>query len=151
MKTNWMTSTDSIAIESSEFRQGVCDKLKVYDDTLIKCMKEIQSMLDAKMDKRSIGELKDYMQQLIDKLPTALANTKLPKPLAAGIAVKIFNGVNCLSCGCDCFQTATDVVQHNTIAGKLVPSGCETMAIARERCGCKRTNEAVKSLIKRAQ
>lgn len=96
---NLKTSFKGIEIEMIQFKDSVCERLESYKNDFVCCMTEIQTMLDAKLDKYDVPDLKKYLQEMIHNLEGKIENVDSPKPLAAGAVKKIFNDLNCISCG----------------------------------------------------
>lgn len=85
--------------ESKEFRDLVCGRLDSYQGDLVSCMTEIQEMLDAKLDKIFVPELKQYIEDVKSNLEDKVDSAECSKQLAAGATMRIFTGLNCVSCG----------------------------------------------------
>lgn len=103
-KTADLENANTAAMEElqqnlARFKEEVCQTLDSFKNDLIKSLKEIQDMLDAKVDKFSIPELKQYLQSMIKSIDEKVENIDIKKALAAGAAKKIFNDLNCVSCG----------------------------------------------------
>lgn len=75
--------------EMKRFEDSVCDRLKAFKNDFVSCMREVQKMLDAKLDKISVGDLKNFIS---DKMKELEERIDCQKPRAAGV-------VNCVSCG----------------------------------------------------
>lgn len=73
----------------------------------MKAVTEIQEMLDAKLDKCSVGALKQFIQDSISDLEEKIAKVDCPKSLAAGTTIKIYKELNCVSCGENVIQGGT--------------------------------------------
>lgn len=107
LKSFCKTSIESIQHGMTEFKDSVCDRMESYKSDLINCMTEIQEMLDAKLDKFFVPDLKNYLQEMIDNLEEKIEKVDCPKPLAAGAVMKVFKDLNCVSCGENVIQSAS--------------------------------------------
>lgn len=85
--------------ETKAFEELVCQRLDSYKADFVKSMIEIQSMMDAKLDKFSVPDLKNYLKEMIENLEEKVEKLDYNKALAAGVAKKIFKDLNCVSCG----------------------------------------------------
>lgn len=90
---------DNVQHEMTEFKDSVCGRMESYKIDLINCMTEVQEMLDAKLDKLFVPDLKKYFQDMIHNLEEKIEKIDCPKPLAAGVVMKVFKDLNCVSCG----------------------------------------------------
>ena len=83
--------------QTNMFKTFVCDALKAYQEDLVGSIREIQDMLDAKVDKIDIEEMKRY---LLEMITTAISKSDVfIDPLAAGGTKRIIKKLNCISCG----------------------------------------------------
>ncbi|CAO1396905.1 unnamed protein product [Diamesa serratosioi] len=83
--------------QSEEFKRFICDAMKAYEKDLVYAVREIQEMLDAKVDRLDLIEMKRY---LLDMMTEANAKTDdFSGQLAAGATKKIMKNITCISCG----------------------------------------------------
>lgn len=97
-------SSENIKHETTQFEVLVRERLESYKNDLIDCMTELQAMMNAKLDKSSVPDLKKYLQDMIRNLEEKIDNIECRKALAAGVAKRIFKDLNCVSCGDDVIQ-----------------------------------------------
>lgn len=81
------------------FQDAVCARLESYQNDLVNAMTEIQEMLDAKLDKCFVPDLKNFIQKTLHELEEKIEGLDCEKALAAGAAKKIFKDLICVSCG----------------------------------------------------
>ena len=104
LKRFFETTLESSKHEATQFMNSVCERLKSYKNDLVDCMKDLQAMMDTKLDKFFVPDLKKYLQDMIQNLEEKIDNIDCQKALAAGVAKKIFKDLNCVSCGDDVIQ-----------------------------------------------
>lgn len=120
--------------QNEEFKRFLCDAMKAYEKDLAEALSEIQEMLDSKVDRLDVAEMKRYLLDMVTEV-----NTK-NEQLAA--ARKIMKNLNCISCGNKVVQvdkglsnfkvTQTDLVQIDD--NKL-----KSMTLTNRNCGGKHT------------
>lgn len=71
----------------------------MLQNDLVQAVTEIQEMLDAKLDKGSVVNLKKFIQDSVSNLEEKIEKVDCPKSLAAGTTIKIYKDLNCISCG----------------------------------------------------
>lgn len=81
------------------FQESVCARLESYQNDLVNAMTEVQEMLDAKLDKCFVPDLKQFIQVALHDLEEKIDNVDCQKSLAAGAVKKIIQNLNCISCG----------------------------------------------------
>lgn len=99
-----------------QFKETVCDRLDGYKNDFVECMAEIQEMMDAKLDKFFVPELKQYLQDTITALDEKIDNVDCKKAFAAGAVKKIIKDLNCVSCGDKVIQAC----EHNPTQSMLM-------------------------------
>lgn len=104
LKSFFKTTLESTKHEATQFKDMVCERLESYKNDLIDCMTELQAMMDTKLDKFYVPDLKKYLQDLIQNLIEKIDNADCQKALAAGVAKRFFKDLNCVSCGDDVIQ-----------------------------------------------
>lgn len=83
--------------QTEMIKKFVCETLKTYEMDLVGSLIEIQDMLDAKVDKIDIEEMKRY---LLEMVTAAISKSdEITDPLAAGATKRIMKKLNCISCG----------------------------------------------------
>lgn len=122
--------------ESEQFKGLVCERLDGYKDDLVSCLSEIQEMLDAKLDKLFVPELKQYIEDVIGKLEDKVDSADCSKRLAAGATMRIFTKLNCVSCGEHVIQVDRGNPRQAT------RNECEKI----QRCGGNKTAATVEAL-----
>lgn len=145
------SAVGSLQDEMKSFEAAVCNRLESYKDDLDGCMSELQEMLNGKLDKFHVPDLKNYLQNMIDGLDTKIENIECKQALAAGVAKKIFKDLNCVSCGVNVIQADTpnpaqskltqDKDQRAGVVGELrllklptrICGGSHTITTPRER------------------
>lgn len=128
---------EGIENEMTHFKDLVCDRLESYKDDFVCCMTEIQTMLDAKLDKFYVPDLKNYLHEIIHNLEEKIDNVDYPKPLAAGAVKKIFKDLNCVSCG-------TSVIQADN------PNPTQSMLMINEEHPCAKQQQQLLKMSTRA-
>lgn len=99
LEMNYKTAFEMNQQRMTQFIEKVCDRLDSIKNDLLTSMKEVQEMMDTKLDKFFVPELKDYLQEKIHSLDEKIENLSCKKNLAAGVVKKIFKDLNCISCG----------------------------------------------------
>jgi hypothetical protein len=99
LKTIYKATFEEYQQEITQFKIHVCERLDCFKNDLVGTSKEIQDMLDGKLDKIFVPEIKEYLQRMILELEEKIEKVDCKKPLAAGSAKKIINDLNCVSCG----------------------------------------------------
>jgi hypothetical protein len=103
--------------EENQFMKSVSKQLETFRSDLINCLKEIQDMMDCKLDKCFVPELTQLMDKkfkFIDEKIEEVTNrfvsiTKKTSRTAAGTTKALIRDVNCVSCG------DNDVVQSEAL------------------------------------
>lgn len=83
--------------ELTESKKWICEQLKTYERDLVKCMTEIQEMLNAKFNKCDVLELEKFLTDELSKLDEKIENFDCNRAIAAGCTKKIFKDINCIS------------------------------------------------------
>lgn len=95
---NLQTAFEESQREILQFKERICERLDALKNDLVISLQEIQEMINSKMDKSFVPELKEYIQGITRSLNEKIDNTECKKPLAAGATKKIFKDLNCFSC-----------------------------------------------------
>lgn len=90
--------------EVKKFKGEVCDRFEQFINDIVKSMTEVQEMLDSKLDKYFVPELKEYLQDKLKVLEQRIEDTSCRKSFAAASSKEIVKTFNCLSCGEDIIQ-----------------------------------------------
>lgn len=98
-------SIANIGRETSEFRESVCEQLKSSKINLTDGMTELQAMMDTKLDKCYVPDLKKYLKNMLLELEQKTDTNECKRALETGVAKRIFKGPNGVSCGDDIIQT----------------------------------------------
>lgn len=85
--------------EMTALKELICEQLKTYERDLVKCMTEIQEMLNAKFNKCDVVKLEIFLTDKLSKLDEKIENLECKRAIAAGCTKKIFKDINCISCG----------------------------------------------------
>jgi Domain of unknown function (DUF4795) len=157
LKSFCQATFEAIRYEITQFKDLVCDQLKLYESDLNNCLREVQEMLDAKLDKYFVPELKGYISNTFQSLEEKIESVDCQKPFAAGVTKKIFKGLNCVSCGEDVIQTDTgnpsqlkilrsEQKQHETEANEL-----QLLKLSTRLCGGRHTITTPKERVFRSE
>lgn len=98
----------------------------------MKAVTEIQEMLDAKLDKCSVGSVKQFIQLSIAGLEEKIAKVDCPKSLAAGTTIRIYKDLNCVSCGESVIQGGTSSLSQPKLQSRKNDTKLETKASTRD-------------------
>lgn len=109
------TAVEEFNQKLTAFNGNVTQRL----ECLVTSIMKIQDILNAKVDKLFIPELKEYFQRMIEALDEKIESIDCNKALAAGAARKIFKDLNCVSCGEHVIQADA----HNPTQSMLAKSG----------------------------
>lgn len=104
---------ENLHTEMKAFEQKVCDQLESYKNDFVKYMIEVQTIMDASLDKFSVPDPENNLKEKIQSLEEKIENLDFKKALAAGTTKKIFKDLNCVSCGENVIQADA---RHPTFA-----------------------------------
>lgn len=120
-------------------QDSVCARLESYQNDLVSAMTEVQEMLDAKLDKCFVPDLKRFIQNTLDGLEKKIDNVDCQKALAAGAAKRIFKDLICVSCGENVIQgdtmKTTPAKLTKEICGDLKGDAKRRLATPKRMCG----------------
>jgi hypothetical protein len=130
--------------EVTALKALICEQLKTYERDLVKCMMEIQEMLNAKFNKCDVVELEKFLTDELSKLNEKIENVDCKRAIAAGCTKKIFKDINCVSCGDKVIQIDdvapppkliknTEESTHNTKLTGRSCGGAHTITTPHER------------------
>lgn len=93
---------------SNQFMKSVSKQLESFRSDLINCLNEIQSMMDCKVDKCHVQDLRTFVD---DKITEATQiGERILRRAAAGTTRALIADVNCVSCGDNAIQSDTTTV-----------------------------------------
>lgn len=85
--------------EMSALKALICEQLKTYERDLVKCLMEIQQMLNTKFNKCDVVEFEKFLTDELSKLNEKIENIECKRAIAAGCTKNIFKDINCITCG----------------------------------------------------
>lgn len=106
--------------EENQFMKSVSKQLETFRSDLINCLKEIQDMMDCKLDKCFVPELRQLMDEKLNFVDEKIgektrAAVESYQRTAAGTTKALIRYVNCVSCGDNVVQSDTlHLPQNNT-------------------------------------
>lgn len=93
---------------SNQFMKSVSKQLESFRSDLINCLNEIQSMMDCKVDKCHVQDLRTFVDNKITE--ATQIGERILRRAAAGTARALIADVNCVSCGDNAIQSDTTTV-----------------------------------------
>lgn len=93
---------------SNQFMKSVSKQLESFRSDLINCLNEIQSMMDCKVDKCHVQDLRTFVDDKI--IEATQIGERILRRAAAGTARALIADVNCVSCGDNAIQSDTTTV-----------------------------------------
>lgn len=90
--------------EENQFMKSASKQLETFRDDLINCLCEIQEMMDCKVDKCHVQDLKTFIDE---KIAEATSIGEKIRKAAAGTTRALISDVNCISCGENVVQIDT--------------------------------------------
>lgn len=95
--------------EENQFMKSVNKQLETFRSDLINCLSEIQDMMDCKLDKCFVPDLKKLIEEGLSSVNEKLEeiSSRKSRKTAAGTTKALIRDVNCVSCGENCVQSDT--------------------------------------------
>jgi hypothetical protein len=145
---------DEIEGKLTDLKKSICSQFKEYDGNLIEILTDIQNMMDAKLNKCDVTQLKKFLLDALAKFDEKIENVDCKRAVAAGAARKIFNNVTCISCGEKVLQTDDTATTRSMLIKSMTRQNVNTlnlMKLSTRSCGGNHTITVPRERIFRAR
>lgn len=144
LESDYQLRLKDVNDEIARFKELVCERLEAYKVDLVGAMTEVQELINTKVDKQSISDLKQHLQDMMRDIESKIDSKN---PLAAGAVKK--DKLTCVSCSKNVTQAdlpnpnqsmlVRHVENHNAVDVKLFEvstrlcGGSHTITTPKER------------------